>query len=615
MHLFRRASRALRLTLLAAALVTGFGVPPATRAAEAPEPSDIVIVLDYSSSILDDEVTRAAFGDALDRIAARVDEISDTLVDGDMTVSFVLFASSAVEDSRCVDVSLRDNPEAVNRFADCLRDFGSTYRNGGSEPLAETIGTDTNYVDAMQVAAERLPADSTRPAIIFFTDGRHDIEGVPVSEVIPARNDLFADRAPFGLLPVGLGVNPVNRAVLEQGLSDLRMINELERCEGGLLEWPDVVFETAEDAGLAVAVALQDVSCTFTVPETPTPPPPRTPTPAPPTPEPTLTAAAVREIRMFPGDSSVDLRWTEPADVGTSPVEGYQARCTPSAGGEPVQSDVVTETSVVVEGLANGAEYRCEVATVRGGVPGAWTPASGVLTPFGPPPAPNKPNVQPQDRSALITVTIPAEAPVTGIAYECSPDGGRTWAVRREFEGGPQAAEVNALTNGVEYVCRAIASNAAGVGAPSPHSDAFKPCSGLVECNPLVVPIFGLLLAALALALGWLLWRWYASRRVWITAQVDNFYTVTLGRGPSVGMSFARPGRYREPTGVTPAEGREAEVRITYKGSDRFEVRSGDSRQRATVGRVVQVVDAKGVAHRVVLGAYDEEPQPLRREA
>jgi hypothetical protein len=66
---------------------------------------------------------------------------------------------------------------------------------------------------------------------------------------------------------------------------------------------------------------------------------------------------------------------------------------------------------------------------------------------------------------------------------------------------------------------------------------------------------------------------------------------------------------------VTPVEGRDAEVRITYRGSDRFDVRTAESRQRATVGRVVQVVDSKGVAHRVVLGAYDEEPQPLRREA
>src|SRR5687768_623696 len=89
MHLFRRASRAARLALLAAALATGFAVPPAALAAEEPEPSDIVIVLDFSSSILDDEDTRTAFADALDRLAARTEEIGDTLLQGDVTVSIV----------------------------------------------------------------------------------------------------------------------------------------------------------------------------------------------------------------------------------------------------------------------------------------------------------------------------------------------------------------------------------------------------------------------------------------------------------------------------------------------------------------------------------------------
>jgi hypothetical protein len=614
MHLFRRASRVARLALLAAALATGFGVPPAVQAADAPDPSDIVLVLDFSLSILDDETTRTAFADALDRIADRVDAIRDTLVLGDMTVSVVLFATSAAEDSGCVDLSFRDNPGAVEQFASCLGEFADTYRNGGNPALTERIGLDTNYVAAMEVAAERLPADSTRPAIIFFTDGRHDVEGVPPSEVIPARDRLFGNRSPFGLLPVGLGVDPENRVALEQGLTNLR-VTDLERCEGGALQWPTVAFETAEAAGQAVAVALQDVSCTFTVAPTATPVPPPTPTPAPATPVPTQTAGGVREIRLFPGDGSADLRWTEPPDVATSPVEGYQARCAPADGGDPVESDVVSETSAVVEGLVNGVEYRCEVAAVRGGAVGAWVAASGTVAPFGPPPAPNKPSVQPQDRSVRISVTMPAEAPVSAIAYECSSDGGQTWAVRREFEGTPQAAEVNALTNGTEYVCRAIATNASGAGDPSPLSDAFRPCAGLIDCNPAALPLIVALVALLALALAWLLWRWYASRRVWVTAQVDNFFTVTLGRGPNVGMSFVRPGRYRETTGVTPAEGRDAEVRIRYRGSDRFDVRTADSRQRATVGRVVQVVDSKGVAHRVVLGAYDQEPQPLRREA
>jgi hypothetical protein len=593
-------------------------VPPVALAAEEPEASDIVIVLDFSSSILDDEATRTAFADALDRLAARTEEIGDTLLLGDVTVSIVIFATTAIEVPDCVDLSFRENQAAVDQFAFCLRDIGSTYRNGGNEPLQAVIGTDTNYIDAMQVAADRLPADSTRPAIIFFSDGRHDVPGVPVSEVLPARDALFGGRSPFGLLPVGLGVDPEDRPTLEQGLVDLR-ITDLERCEGGALEWPNVIFETAEAAGQAVGVALQDVSCTFTVEPSaspsPSPTPTPTPTPVPPTPSPTLTAAAVREIRLFPGDGNIELRWTEPPDAGASPVEAYQARCRPADGGDAIETEPSPERTAVVEGLANGVTYHCEVAAIRGGVVGTWARASGSAEPFGRPPAPNKPNVQPQDKAVQISVSMPADAPVTGMAYECSSDGGATWAVRREFEGNTPVAEVNALTNGTEYVCRAIASNPSGAGDPSPLSDVFTPCSGFVECTPILLPLMAALVALLTLALLYAIWRWYKARRVWVTAQVDNFFTVTLGRGPNVGMTFLRPGRYRETTGIAPAEGRDAEVRIRYAGSDRFEVRAAGTKQRVSVGRVVQVVDAKGVAHRLVLGAYDEEPQPLRREA
>ena len=53
--------------------------------------------------------------------------------------------------------------------------------------------------------------------------------------------------------------------------------------------WPEVVFPSADDAGTAVALALQEVTCSFTVAPTPTPGPTPTavPTAAPPTPEPT----------------------------------------------------------------------------------------------------------------------------------------------------------------------------------------------------------------------------------------------------------------------------------------------------------------------------------------
>jgi hypothetical protein len=59
-----------------AALLIG-GAPTSTvRALTAPDPSDVVLVLDFSASILDEPPDRNRFGAALERIADRVEATS-----------------------------------------------------------------------------------------------------------------------------------------------------------------------------------------------------------------------------------------------------------------------------------------------------------------------------------------------------------------------------------------------------------------------------------------------------------------------------------------------------------------------------------------------------------
>ena len=71
----RLGSRAHAFAALAIGIVVVVGglAPAATKAAE-PDPSDVVLVLDFSASILQDKTNRNRFGAALERIAARVDE-------------------------------------------------------------------------------------------------------------------------------------------------------------------------------------------------------------------------------------------------------------------------------------------------------------------------------------------------------------------------------------------------------------------------------------------------------------------------------------------------------------------------------------------------------------
>src|SRR4029079_17098389 len=128
-------------------------------------------------------------------------------------------------------------------------------------------------------AAKHLPADAVRPALILFTDCKHDVTGVPASRVLPTRTQLFRSRLPLTLLPVGMGLAPKDRAALTSGLESLKIVNQMPACTtGATFDWPTVSFNTAAEAGNAVAVALQDATCTFTVAPTPTPP---TPPPAP----------------------------------------------------------------------------------------------------------------------------------------------------------------------------------------------------------------------------------------------------------------------------------------------------------------------------------------------
>ena len=208
---------------------------------------------------------------------------------------------------------------------------------------------------------------------------------------------------------------------------------------------------------------------------------------------------------------------------------------------------------------------------------------------------------------------MPEGARVTGFDFQCSTDGGGTWTVQRKIGGDVGKVEIGGLTNGTEYVCRASAINESGTGEASPLSDAFRPCSGLLDCNPLLlIPIGGLVL----LIAAWLLLaliRRRAGRAVYVTAQLDQFTPVSLGRGPKVGMAFVKRGSGNRVSGIVPAEGRKADVRIRYTGGVTFQVDGGGRRHKTEFGRVAQVTDPDGRTHELVLRAFDQPPQDRRQ--
>jgi hypothetical protein len=577
-----------------AALLIGAAPIPTVRAQTAPDPSDVVIVLDFSASILDEPADRNRFGAALERIADRVDETSLDLIAGDTTVSIVQFAARAADYPGCADLKLLGSAQAVAKFAGCLRSVASAYRKGLDPALTRRIGIDTNYVAAMERAAAHLPANAVRPALILFTDGRHDVRGVPTSLVRVVRERLFGSRSPFALLPVGMGLDASRRDALERGLVGMRVVSDMPPCvSGSTFDWPQVVFDSPADAGNAVAVALQNATCTFTVE-----PPPAVPAP---------TIGPVTGIQLTPRPGAIVLSWAAPIATSTSaPVVDYRARCRAGDGvWIEAKEGVSLETEAIVDGLTNGVPYQCEVAAVGSASAVRWAAATTAVAPMGPPEAPGKPSVEAADRSLQISVTSGAAPGVSAYRYECSGDGGVTWSRAVEVGSAGTTARIGSLTNGVPYICRAYAANAVGLSAPSAVSDAVMPCGSTLDCNPLLQPVVGIL--GVVLAVG-LLAAFVAllrgRRRGYVVAVVDVVHTANLGHGSRLGIEFVRESDTREVTGIVAARGPKPEVRIRRLRGGRFKVTDRTGHRVTAAGEPVVAIDSRGGRHQLVLHAF-----------
>ena len=148
--------------LIGILLAAGFAVPGA-RAATENERSNVILVLDFSASILQDEANRNRFGAALERIANRIDATSADLTAGDARVSIIQFASKAADLPGCVDLQLLKSEEMVGRFADCLRTVATAYRAGLTPALTNAIG-DRYELRGGDGAGQRASAAASRPA-------------------------------------------------------------------------------------------------------------------------------------------------------------------------------------------------------------------------------------------------------------------------------------------------------------------------------------------------------------------------------------------------------------------------------------------------------------------
>ena len=582
------ASIATAFAVAVGALVGGSGLV----AAQAPEdPSEVVLVFDVSNSILENETgTNLEFAEALDGIADRVGDIADDLTAGNATVSFVAFARAATPyPANCQRLALHEDLDAVARFEACLRTISADYAAGADAPVKQALTTSgTDYVAALNAAADLLPDVSTRSAVIFFTDGKHDPPGnARDDEDIVARIEpAFAGKSPLAILPVGLGRAAGRFQADLRALYD-NFLRDMAPCEGrAAFSWPQVVFPSGDEAGGAVALALQEVTCSFTVAPTqpPTEPPRGTPV----------------AVHVLAGDASLTIQWQPP---NSGEVTDYLVHCRPTDGGDWIESTegVSTDTETTIEGLEPGVAYDCEVAATAGATTTAYVPAASTIV-LGIPPTLGQPRVETLDAAARLTVDPVGTIPVERYVFDCTGSAGQTVS-----GSGPESSVVvTGLANGETFQCVGYAENRVGRSTASPASASFTPCGGLFGCNPWLLPVLAVVAIIALLAGIVVVGRSYvAGRRIFVTAQVDGGPNRSLGWGREhgIGLDEDETGWYASSRPLD-----RAPIKIKYEGKNRFTVQSPAGIRNVHQGDPAPVREGTGPLHQLIIRLYRQQP-------
>jgi hypothetical protein len=580
-------------------------VPALVAAQTAEDPSNVVLVFDVSNSILlSEDGTNVEFADALDDIADRVEANATELAIGNAEISFVVFGQTAITyRARCTQLALNEDAAAIQGLERCLRNVADEYRAGAGAPIRNRINTQfTDHVAALRAAADLLPDETTRSAVIFFTDGQHDPAGTArddedvVAEVAAA----YEGRTPLAILPVGLGAGAGAFETELRAMYDA-YFRDMEPCEGrAVFSWPTVVFPAAEDAGIAVAQALQEVTCSFNFapPPTPTPTPVPTPT-APPTP------SAPLGVQLLAGDGALTVLWLAPTE-GAAGITAYRVTCTPE-GGSPIETEVAATGALEAElsGLAAGTRISCVVTALAGDIEGAASETSETVVVLGIPAAPGQPRIELLDNAARVIVDpVAGGAPAEDYVFECRDTAG---AVAGNTISQQPSAVVAGLANGQTFDCVAYAQNRIGKSEASAASARFSPCGGFLDCNPWAkfVLIGGVVAAALVLGL-YAFNRYRRRNRVWITAQVDGGANTPLGWGPEIGIQLEQ-GDAGWFAALRPAEG--SDITARYRGDERFVVTSKAGIRDVHQGDPAPVRDETGGLHELILRRYRQRPK------
>jgi hypothetical protein len=587
----------IALVSLAVALsLVGSSVAPAARAAgSGVEPSDVVFIFDFSTSMRGSKAANTA--KSLDLLAAQILGIEQKLMKRGPTVHMLHFADEVASVPDCEVIAVTTKP-GVKKFSDCLKAVAAEYRGTLNQWIALDIDVEggTNYGVAFEAAFKILAVKKfNRPAVVFFTDGENlpaDKDPQPgwITDIV---NDAKAQGiTPRAVLPVGLSIT---KESARKDLTDLYdQGTDLTKCGGTSSEqrisWPRVNFPNAKSAADAIIQAFSRVACVDV-----------------------LTPDAPTSVEAITDGSSTTVTWGD-LPAGSIPSDGYQVTCGTE---EPVSVGANDRSATVQTGTAE----TCSVASVAIDETGQEMPSNNPTetTVIRPPNAPQKPSVSPGD-SSIGAETKPGEGaegkpadggdPITGYKWECTDVA--TGQPAATAESGGAETSITGVSNGTEYTCSATAVNKAGESKPSDQSDSVKPCGGFFECNPWALPLLILLLIAAAIAAA-LLAAYVARQRTrgYVVANIDAYPSVNLNRGPQTGFSFVSTTADGAINGVQRDIQPSANVSIQNLGGDRFKWTDRTTGTSGVLerGGTFSIGDPKGGTHQVRLRSFETRPK------
>ena len=591
----------IALVSLAVALsLVGSSAAPAARAAgSGVDPSDVVFVFDFSTSMrLPKGNTKAnATAKALDILAGKIRAIEQKLIKKSPIIHMLHFANDVKAVPGCGTIKT-NSAKGVEDFAKCLELVADEYRGNlkAWNALGIEVQDGTNYGVAFDEAFSLMEGGSDkRPAVVFFTDGlnlpndKQPPEDWIDSIISAADSEKLNPRA---ILPVGLALSGKPVSDLEE-LYDkgTNLLKCNEEAGGEKVNWPRVNFSSAASAAEAIAQAFSRVVCVDIV-----------------------TPDAPEDVEAITDGESTTVTWGD-LPKGSIDAEGYEVIC----GGVSETVGAGSNSAVLPIGDAKDCTVASTVTNAEGDEV-SGTPSEKVPV-ISPPQPPQKPSVSPGD-SSIGAETKPGEgadgkpadggAPIDGYKWECTDVATGQPVASAESTG--TEATVTGVSNGSEYTCSATAVNKAGESKPSEQSDSVKPCSGLLGCNPWLLPLLILLLIAAAIAAALLaLWLYRQRTRGYVTAIIDGHPAFNLNRGPQTGLSFVSTSADGVINGAQRDIQSTAHVSIQNLGGDRFKWSDRTTGTSGVVerGGTFSVSDPNGGSHQIRLRAFATRPKNM----